>query len=309
MHQGNGDLGAQEGKALALQHAQEAGPARRVPVDRAPTGKQGSLRAQRDGGHAPPAAVSRAGQRSGLGGCSRPSRSTGPGATGFAARCSPSVSRSLTRSWKRPQAARARARATRASGESGACPISSARGASLTFMLAQGPPARAARDAFLPTLQGASPAFLCTGWTPPPAARAPTSCSLGVARDPCARGKGSPYPHPGTRGAKLPFLHMRRKHPHSGARRGAPNSSQRGPRSSCQHMPASPTPARVTRAPPSLFCPRCRARALFSCARGASRRRRHEPLFLDARYQPSLARLWRDASPHFLSAPGLLAGR
>ena len=91
------------------------------------------------------------------------------------------------------------------------------------------------------------------------------------------------------------------------ARQG-PNSCQRCLRISCQRMPASPTPARVTRRPP-LFCPRCRARALSSCARGAPRRRRHEPLFLGARYQPSPVRVWRDASPHFLSAPGLLAGR
>ena len=86
MHQGSGDLGAQEGKALTLQHAQEAGPARRVPGDRAPTGKQGSLRAQRDGGHAPPAAVSRAGRCSrGLG--SLPPPGQGPGRAMAAASC------------------------------------------------------------------------------------------------------------------------------------------------------------------------------------------------------------------------------
>ena len=102
-----------------------------------------------------------------------------------------------------------------------------------------------------------------------------------MARDPCVRGKGSPYPHRGTRGAKLPFLHRRRKHPHSSVLGGAPNSSQRGPRSSCQHMQDSPTPARVTRAPPS-FLPTLQG-ASSPCARGAPRRRRHEPLFLGAR--------------------------
>ena len=123
-------------------------------------------------------------------------------------------------------------------------------------------------------------------------------------RVPARRGSAFPLPDPGTRGAKPCFLHRRRKHPLSCARSRAqilvPAHAVQPSRT---RGASPPTP------PLLLFCPCCRARALSSCARWAPRRRRHEPLFLGARYQPSPVGVWRDASPHFLSAPGLVAGR
>ena len=54
------------------------------------------------------------------------------------------------------------------------------------------------------------------------------------------------------------------------------------------------------------FLPRLQARPLPSVTRGVPRHRRHESLFLGARYQPFPVPAWCDASPHFLSALGLL---